>query len=134
MTDNSILKLDLNLKRDRRIYWITTIISTAMVVVPAFFYFTNDYLINVMRNRLGFPDYFRVELAIGKYIGALIMLIPAVPKMFKEWVYVAFGITLLSGSLAHGIVDGFAKGAAPLIPFAILCVSYYYFKKLNFEK
>jgi hypothetical protein len=121
-------------KKDKRIYWITTITATAMIVIPAFFYFNNQYLINTMRYRLGFPDYFRVELAIGKYIGALIMLIPAVPKMFKEWVYVAFGITLLSGSLAHGIVDGIGKGSAPLVVFAILCVSYYYFRKLNFTK
>jgi hypothetical protein len=122
------------LKRDTRIYWITTIIATAMIVVPAFFYFSSQYLIDTMRNRLGFPDYFRVELAVGKYIGALVMLIPAVPKMFKEWVYVAFGITLLSGALAHGIADGIGKGSAPLVPFVILCVSYYYFRKLNYSK
>lgn len=117
------------MKTDRIIYWATTIIATAMVVVPAFFYFS-PYMITAIRS-LGFPDYFRIELAIGKFIGALIICIPVVPKMFKEWVYVAFGITLLSGSLAHAVVDGWVKGAAPLIPFAILCVSYYYFRKLN---
>ena len=122
-----------NPKRDIRIYWTTTIIATALTVIPAFFYFTNEYLIEAVR-RLGFPDYFRIELAIGKFIGAIIILVPAVPKMFKEWAYVAFGIVLISGSIAHGLVDGFAKGVSPLFPFAILCVSYYYFRKLNYEK
>jgi hypothetical protein len=54
--------------------------------------------------------------------------------MFKEWAYVGFGILLLSASLAHGMVDGLVKGVAPLIPFALLAVSYYYFRKLNYEK
>jgi hypothetical protein len=54
--------------------------------------------------------------------------------MFKEWAYVAFGILLLSASLAHWLADGVAKGIAPLIPFAILCVSYYYFRKINYAK
>jgi hypothetical protein len=71
-------------------------------------------------------------LGIGKILGAVIILIPAVPKLFKEWVYVAFGVTLISGSLAHGIVDGWRKSLAPLIVFAILCVSYYYFRKINY--
>lgn len=119
-------------KRDIRIYWATTIVAMLMTVGPALLYFSNEYLIDAMRNRLGFPDYFRVELAIGKYIGALALLIPRVPKMIKEWAYVAFGITLLSGAIAHGIVDGFAAGASPLVPFAILSVSYYYFRKLNY--
>ncbi|OCA69089.1 hypothetical protein BBI01_17915 [Chryseobacterium artocarpi] len=120
------------LKKEKRIYWITTIIAMIMTVGPALLYFTNDYLIETMRNRLGFPDYFRVELAIGKYLGAIALLVPAIPKMFKEWAYVAFGIVLISGSIAHGLIDGFAAGISPLVPFAILSVSYYYFRKLNY--
>ncbi len=122
-----------NLKKDKRMYRVTTIIVTIMTAGPALFYFNNKYLIDSI-HRLGFPDYFRIELAIGKIIGALIMFIPAVPNLFKEWVYAAFGITLLSGALAHGLVDGPAKGFAPLVPFAILCVSYYYFRKVNYAK
>ncbi len=121
------------MKREKNVYWTTTIIATAMTVTPAFFYFTNAFFITAI-HRLGFPDYFRYELAVGKIIGAFLMLVPSIPKMFKEWTYVAFGITLLSGSLAHGVLDGFAKGILPLIPFAFLCVSYYYFRKLNYEK
>lgn len=68
-----------------------------------------------------------------KIVGALIILIPVIPGMFKEWAYVAFGILLLSASLAHWLVDGPAKGVAPLMPFAVLCVSYYYFRKINYD-
>lgn len=120
------------MKREKKIYWITTIIAIAMTVIPAFFYFTNEYLISAI-HRLGFPDYFRYELAIGKFMGAIIILVPVIPKMFKEWAYVAFGITLLSGCLAHGLVDGFGKAVAPMVVFIILCISYYYFRKLNYS-
>ena len=119
--------------KDKKIYWVTTILATVMIVTPALFYF-NEYMINSMENKMGFPAFFRVELAIGKYIGALIMLIPSIPRMIKEWVYVAFGITLISGGIAHFIFDGIGLGLVPAIPFLVLCISYYYFKRVYYEK
>ena len=38
--------------------------------------------------RLGFTDYFRVELAWAKLLGAVLSLAP-VPARLKEWVYAA---------------------------------------------
>jgi len=42
--------------------------------------------------RLGFTDYFRVELAWAKLLGAVLLLAP-VPARLKEWAYAAFAIT-----------------------------------------
>ena len=39
--------------------------------------------------RLGFTDYFRVELAWAKLLGAVLLLAP-VPARLKEWAYAAF--------------------------------------------
>jgi hypothetical protein len=119
-------------KKEKRIYWIITIIAMVLIILPSYFA-PRAYLIKSVK-RLQFPDYFTFELDILKIVGAILILVPAIPTMFKEWAYVGFGILLLSASLAHGIVDGFVKGFAPLIPFAILVVSYYYFRKLNYEK
>jgi len=33
---------------------------------------------------LGFPDYFRIELAFAKTIGALVLIIPKIPIRIKE--------------------------------------------------
>ncbi|QTE35273.1 DoxX family protein [Mucilaginibacter sp. P25] len=118
------------MQKEKRIYWIVIIIAMALIVLPSYFA-PKAYLIESI-HRLGFPVYFGLELDICKIVGAIIILIPAVPVMFKEWAYVAFGILLLSASLGHWLADGPAKGTAPLIPFAILCVSYYYFRKLNY--
>ena len=119
-------------KRAKRIYWIMTAIAMALIVLPSYFA-PRAYLVQAVKS-LQFPDYFPLELDILKIVGALLILVPAIPTMFKEWAYVGFGILLLSASLAHGIVDGFVKGISPLIPFAVLVVSYYYFRKLNYER
>ena len=57
--------------------------------------------------RLGFPDYFRVELALAKLLGVVLLLAP-VPARLKEWAYAGFAITLGSALIAH-----FAMGDAP---------------------
>jgi len=119
-------------KKAKRIYWIITSLTMALIILPSYFA-PKEYLIETIK-KLQFPDYFTLELDILKIVGAIVILVPAIPTMFKEWAYVGFGILLLSASLAHGIVDGFAKGVAPLVPFAFLAVSYYYFRKLNYEK
>jgi hypothetical protein len=64
---------------------------------------------------LGFPDYFRVELAWAKLLGIVALLAP-VPARLKEWAYTGFAFTLGSALLAHLAVGdgpeawGFAAG------------------------
>jgi hypothetical protein len=129
---NQKIKINFNMSKDKKIYWTITIIAMALIVLPSYFA-PREYLTESIR-RLHFPDYFNIELDILKIVGAIVILIRAIPAMFKEWAYVGFGILLLSASLAHWLVDGVAKGVAPLLPFAILSVSYYYFRKLNYKK
>src|SRR5262245_26230633 len=49
---------------------------------------------------LGFPGYFRVELAFAKLLGVVLLLAP-VPARLKEWAYAGFAITLCSALIAH---------------------------------
>jgi hypothetical protein len=56
---------------------------------------------------LGFPDYFRVELAWAKLLGVVLLLAP-VPARLKEWAYAGFAITIGSALIAH-----FAVGDGP---------------------
>jgi hypothetical protein len=57
--------------------------------------------------RLGFPDYFRAELAWAKILGVVLLLAPASARL-KEWVYAGFAFTLGSALIAH-----FAVGDGP---------------------
>ena len=55
---------------------------------------------------LGFPDYFRVELSLAKFLGVVLLLAP-VPVRLKEWAYAGFAITLASALIAHlSVGDG----------------------------
>jgi hypothetical protein len=69
--------------------------------------------------RLGFPDYFRVELAWAKLLGVVLLLAP-VPARLKEWAYAGFAMTLCSALIAHLAVGdgpeawGFAAGTGVL--------------------
>jgi hypothetical protein len=49
---------------------------------------------------LGFPAYFRVELAFAKLLGVVLLLTP-VPARLKEWAYAGFAFTLVSAVIAH---------------------------------
>jgi len=68
---------------------------------------------------LGFPAYFRVELAWAKLVGVALLLAP-VPARLKEWAYAGFAITLVSALVAHLSVGdgreawGWAAGTAVL--------------------
>jgi hypothetical protein len=118
------------MKKNKTIYWISTALAMLTGATTAFMYFTNPQFIEGYRH-LGFPDYFRIELGIFKIIGLLILLIPTIPARMKEWAYVGFMITFVSGIIAHGTVDGLGLAMAPMIPLVFLIVSYIYFHKLQ---
>ena len=105
-------------------YWISTGIVSLMMLFSAFLYLTNEEMVANFQH-LGFPQYFRVELAIAKLLGGLILIIPIIPEKFKEWAYAGFGIVFISAATAHiASGDGLAGGMAPIIFLGILIVSY----------
>jgi hypothetical protein len=118
------------MKKDNIIYWISTILAMLTGATTAFFYFNHPFFVTAFQH-LGFPAYFRIELAVAKILGMVALLWPAAPRLIKEWSYIGFAITFISGSIAHGLIDGWGKGAAPLFSLAALVLSYYYFRKLN---
>jgi hypothetical protein len=82
--------------------------------------------------RLGFPNYFRIELTIAKIIGAIALLIPQTPARVKEWIYAAFGVCLLSAFLAKYNGGYPAIGLAePLVVFMLMIFSVRYLDRLK---
>lgn len=125
MTTTTIPKIA---KKDRILYWVFTSLVVLTDSFPAIFF--NSPMAIAGTRHLGFPDYFRVELSLGKIIGGILLLIPAIPDRVKEWVYIAFGITNISALIANIAVDGVTPMASgPLIEMGILIVAYIYFHK-----
>jgi hypothetical protein len=118
------------MKKIKITYWITTAIVSLMMTYSAYAYVTQDAVQKAFQH-LGFPSYFRVELAIAKLIGAVLLLAP-VSSRIKEWAYAGFTITFVSASAAH-IAAG-DPASAPItagIFLILLMVSYFSYHKLQ---
>jgi DoxX-like protein len=119
------------MKKNMVIYWISTVIVSLMMLFSAYLYLTSDE-VKAGFVHLGFPSYFRVELAIAKILGAIVLLVPAIPIRLKEFAYFGFAVTFISAFIAHTTSGDPGKVAAgPLIFLAVLIVSFIYFLKLN---
>lgn len=117
-------------KATKIIYWITTGI-VALFLLPGIFFLNSPAATEGMKH-LGMPHWFSMELGIGKFIGALILIIPMIPNRIKEWAYVALGIDSISAIIGLLSVDGIKPMSfAPLVFFIILVISYIYFHKLK---
>jgi uncharacterized membrane protein YphA (DoxX/SURF4 family) len=100
-----------------------------MMVYSAFAYLTNPMIVQAFQH-LGFPGFFRVELAIAKLIGAVLLLAP-VNTRIKEWVYAGFTITFISAFFAHTASgDPVANRMGPVIFLVLLITSYITYHKL----
>lgn len=118
-----------NTKGVKVIYWISTGLL-ALFILPGIFFMNSQMALDGMRH-LGLPEWFRIELSIGVFIGGLILIIP-MNKRIKEWAYVALGIDYISAFIAHLYVDGPVAGSfSPLFTMALLIVSYICYHKLN---
>ena len=118
-------------KTTKIIYWTATVIIFLFEgVMPAL---TSHTALAVEGIRhLGYPDYFRVMLAIYKVAGALALILPFVSGRLKEWAYAGFAITMTSAFISHWAVDGFSSQTLfPLFILAILSISYLYYHKLS---
>lgn len=121
------------MRKNKIIYWISTGFFCAFLFLTSISYFTDPKFIEIFKH-LGFPQYFRIELGVAKILGVLILLIPQVPAKVKEWAYAGFGITLISGAIAHynsGDPNGYIMNV--IFWFTLLILSNIFWHKRNNE-
>lgn len=112
-------------------YWITTGLVCLMMAFSGVAYFVNPDM-KLAFAHLGFPDYFRIELAIAKFIGVLLLVSP-VPAWLKEWAYAGFTVVMISAFIAHTAAgDPFMARTMPVIFLVLLIVSYVSYRVLWF--
>ena len=86
-------------------YWIATALFCLQIGFTAYAQLRLPQVAEAF-TRLGFPNYFRVELSCAKFLGVVVLLAP-VPARLKEWAYAGFAITLGSALIAHlSVGDG----------------------------
>ena len=117
------------MKKDKTIYWVLTAAISSFMLFSAWYSGTHEV---EFTQRLGFPNYFRIELTVAKIIGAIVLLFPQVPVRMKEWIYVAFSICLVSAFIAK-LNSGYPAMSLiePMFTFALMLASVFYLNKLN---
>jgi len=95
-----------------------------MMLFSAYNYVANPDM-KLAFQHLGFPDYFRVELAVAKILGAIVLIVPKLPVRLKEFAYAGFAITFISAFIAHGASgDNVSMVLMPLVCLGILILYY----------
>jgi hypothetical protein len=111
-------------------FWIATALLCLQLAFTAYAQLQLPQVAQAFAH-LGFPDYFRVELALAKLLGVVLLLAP-VPARLKEWAYAGFAITLGSALIAHFAVGdgpeawGWAAGTGVL-----WMLSYFFWRRLE---
>lgn len=110
------------------IYWLSTVFVCLMLLLSAWSYVFSEATIVGVRD-LGFPDFFRIQLAVLKVLAALIIVLPSAPMVIKDWAYAGVAFFLVTAIVAH-----FAHGdplwitIVNLVFLGVLLLSYYVLK------
>lgn len=115
-------------------FWISTIVFALQMGFTAYAQLRLPQVAGEFA-RLGYPDYFRIELSWAKFAGLVALLVPMVPARVKEWAYAGFAITLVSALIAHfAIGEGFNAWMWAAGTSVLWCVSYFFFRRLQSER
>ena len=104
-------------------YYISTGLISFAMAFSTFAYLTKPELKEAFYH-LGFPDYFRIELAIAKGLAAIAIWLPI--RLIREASYIGLSISFVSAVVAHLVMnDSVGHTLYPVFVLAILIVSYF---------
>jgi len=117
------------MKATKITYWTATALVALFMTFSAVMYVTSPALKAAFLH-LGYPGYFRVELAVAKLIGAFLLLMPL--QCIKEWVYAGFTFTFVSAFISHlASGDAMQQAIMPLVFLVPLALSYVTYHKIQ---
>jgi hypothetical protein len=105
------------------LYWFTTALVAASGFIAAFSYLSGGRQAVAGFAHVGYPQQLRVLLGIAKLLGAIALLVPGWPWL-KEWAYAGFTFAWIAAFVAHYLAGDGPKAFGPLVPLALLAVSY----------
>jgi hypothetical protein len=111
------------------VYWIATALFCLEMGFTAWYMLFRLPEGAQVITRLGFPGYFRVELAWAKLIGVVVLVAP-VPARLREWAYAGFAINLASALVAHlSMGDGPDALAPSTLTSVLWALSYFFWRR-----
>ncbi|MEM8998691.1 MAG: DoxX family protein [Bacteroidota bacterium] len=118
------------MKTQKILYWITTGLFCAMMLMSAGMYIFNHAEIVKAFDSLGHPSYIIYPLAILKLLGVSVLLGNFGGRSLKEWAYAGFFFNAVLAFFAHYMIgDGEHMGA--FIAIVLVLSSYFLGKKVR---
>ena len=113
-------------KRNKIIYWISTIWLALGMVSTAIVQLMKSREEVDMMTRLGYPIYFLMIIGVWKLFGVIAVLIPKFP-ILKEWAYAGFFFLMSGAVISHLVVGDAAKELfGPMLLIVLTMVSWYF--------
>jgi hypothetical protein len=110
-------------------YYLATGLMSLAMLFSTYAYLSKPELKQAFEH-LGFPNYFRIELAIAKLVAAIALWVPV--RLIKESAYIGLAISFVSAVIAHiAMNDSTAHTLYPVIVLGILVISYISNQKIN---
>lgn len=111
-------------------YWIFTSLL-GLIILPGIFFMNKPFALAGPKHLL-IPEWLRLEVGIGQFIGGLLIVLPFIGPRLKEWGYVGLGVVYISAFIGHFAIDGFGMPCVQaIIFFALLLGSYIPYHKLR---
>jgi hypothetical protein len=111
-------------------YWVVTALFCLQVGFTAYAQLRLPQVAAAFTH-LGFPAYFRVELALAKLLGIVLLFAPVPPRL-KEWAYAGFAIVLASALVAHfSVGDGPQAWGWAAMTAVLWGLSYLFWRRLQ---
>ena len=104
-------------------YWGATGVVTIVPLLAAFAYLTTSPEAVENFRHVGYPQQLRVLLGVAKLAGAIVLLLPRLPRL-KEWAYAGFTFMWIAASVAHYLAGDKPLFLLPVALIAVLTVSY----------
>ena len=117
------------MKRDKIIYYIATLLLTALMLYSVSMYFFKHDDVSVMFTNFGYPTYIIYPYATAKLLGLFAIWNPSF-KLIKEWAYAGFFFAFILAFFAHYMIGDGEQGGA-MAAFVLLIVSYIFHKRIN---
>ena len=112
-------------------YWTTTIITVLYLLWSAYGYLFSKTVIEGIE-KLGFPGYFRIELAMLKIIAVVVLVVPQIPLFYKDMAYTGIGLFYLTAIIAHfAHKDPLIINLINVLLLVLLILSSVYLRKLT---